>query len=213
MYAIVKTGGKQYKVAVGDVVEVEKLDAAAGDEVDPVPLLLVDGADVTNDADALAKVTVTAEVVGADQGPEDQDPQVQEQDRLPQASGSPSAADRGQGHRHRRRPERSNEPWHTRRAHPAPATVATPTPSASASSASAARSSTPARSSSASAAPTSTPVTGVGRGSDDTLFALVEGSVQFGTRRGRKIVNIVVRPRSRPERTSSHTSSREAGSG
>ena len=33
MYAIVKTGGKQYKVAEGDVIEVEKLDAAAGDEV------------------------------------------------------------------------------------------------------------------------------------------------------------------------------------
>ena len=31
----------------------------------------------------------------------------------------------------------------------------------------------------------------VGRGGDDTLFALVEGSVQFGTRRGRRVVNIL----------------------
>jgi large subunit ribosomal protein L27 len=31
----------------------------------------------------------------------------------------------------------------------------------------------------------------VGRGGDDTLFALAAGSVQFGTRRGRKVVNIV----------------------
>ena len=31
----------------------------------------------------------------------------------------------------------------------------------------------------------------VGRGGDDTLFALTRGNVQFGTRRGRKVVNIV----------------------
>ena len=34
MYAIVKTGGKQYKVAPGDIIEIEKLDAAAGDKVE-----------------------------------------------------------------------------------------------------------------------------------------------------------------------------------
>ncbi|GAA4801476.1 50S ribosomal protein L27 [Streptomyces ziwulingensis] len=35
------------------------------------------------------------------------------------------------------------------------------------------------------------PGAGVGRGGDDTLFALLPGSVQFGTNRGRKVVNIV----------------------
>lgn len=35
------------------------------------------------------------------------------------------------------------------------------------------------------------PGNNVGRGSDDTLFALADGAVQFGTRRGRKIVDIV----------------------
>jgi large subunit ribosomal protein L27 len=35
------------------------------------------------------------------------------------------------------------------------------------------------------------PGTGVGRGNDDTLFALIPGAVEFGTRRGRKTVNIV----------------------
>ena len=35
------------------------------------------------------------------------------------------------------------------------------------------------------------PGTGVGRGGDDTLFALVEGSVEFGSRRGRRVVNVV----------------------
>ncbi|MGB3257808.1 MAG: 50S ribosomal protein L27 [Ornithinimicrobium sp.] len=35
------------------------------------------------------------------------------------------------------------------------------------------------------------PGEGVGRGSDDTLFALIAGTVQFGAKRGRKTVNIV----------------------
>jgi len=69
MYAIVKTGGKQYKVAVGDVVEVEKLDAAAGASVSLQPILLVDGESVTHEAAALAKATVTAEVVAQTKGP------------------------------------------------------------------------------------------------------------------------------------------------
>ncbi len=36
------------------------------------------------------------------------------------------------------------------------------------------------------------PGDGVGRGGDDTLFALREGKVEFGTRRGRKVVNVAV---------------------
>jgi len=69
MYAIVKTGGKQYKVAVGDVVEVEKLTGEPGDRVDLPALLLVDGEKVTTDAAALAKVAVTGELVGHTKGP------------------------------------------------------------------------------------------------------------------------------------------------
>jgi large subunit ribosomal protein L21 len=69
MYAIVKTGGKQYKVAVGDVVEVEKIEGAPGTEVTFPALLLVDGADVTADADALGKVSVTGKVVEQTKGP------------------------------------------------------------------------------------------------------------------------------------------------
>ena len=63
MYAIVKTGGKQYKVAEGDLVRVEKLEGEAGDNVALTPVLLVDGADVTSGPDALAKVNVEAEIV------------------------------------------------------------------------------------------------------------------------------------------------------
>jgi large subunit ribosomal protein L21 len=69
MYAIVKTGGKQYKVAVGDVVTVEKLDAAPGAGVDFPAILLVDGETVTTDATALAAVSVTAELLAQIKGP------------------------------------------------------------------------------------------------------------------------------------------------
>ncbi|GAA2671744.1 MULTISPECIES: 50S ribosomal protein L21 [Actinosynnema] len=69
MYAIVKTGGKQYKVAVGDVVEVEKLDGTPGTEITFPALLVVDGSDVTADAEALGKISVTGEVVEQTKGP------------------------------------------------------------------------------------------------------------------------------------------------
>ena len=69
MYAIVKTGGKQHKVAVGDVIEVEKLDTAVGGTVALPAVLLVDGENVTTDAAALKGVAVTGEVLGATKGP------------------------------------------------------------------------------------------------------------------------------------------------
>ena len=69
MYAIVKTGGKQYKVAVGDVLEIEKLDVAPGADVTLPAILLVDGDAVTHDAAKLAKVAVTAEVLAQTKGP------------------------------------------------------------------------------------------------------------------------------------------------
>ena len=68
-YAIVKTGGKQYKVAVGDVVEVEKLEGAPGAEHTFPVVLFVDGGEITTDADALAKVSVTGKVVEQTKGP------------------------------------------------------------------------------------------------------------------------------------------------
>jgi large subunit ribosomal protein L21 len=69
MYAIVKTGGKQYKVAVGDVVEVEKLAGAPGTEVSLAAVLLVDGATVTAAAAALGAAAVSGRVVAQVKGP------------------------------------------------------------------------------------------------------------------------------------------------
>jgi len=63
MYAIVATGGKQYKVAEGDVLEVEKLEGEVGATVElPVVLLAGDKA-VVSDAAKLAKASVSAEIV------------------------------------------------------------------------------------------------------------------------------------------------------
>jgi large subunit ribosomal protein L21 len=69
MYAIVKTGGKQYKVGVDDVVTVEKIDGDVDDVVSLVPLLLVDGDDLTTAADALAAATVSVKIVEHTKGP------------------------------------------------------------------------------------------------------------------------------------------------
>jgi len=70
VYAIVKSGGRQHKVAVGDVVEVDRLPGApAGQTVELHPLLLVDGDSITSDPWVLEGVKVTAEVVAESKGP------------------------------------------------------------------------------------------------------------------------------------------------
>jgi large subunit ribosomal protein L21 len=68
VYAIVRSGGHQHKVAVGDVLEVDKVVDAAGSSITLQPVLLVDGAEVTSDASALGAATVTAEVLEATKG-------------------------------------------------------------------------------------------------------------------------------------------------
>ncbi|CAM3382672.1 50S ribosomal protein L21 [Isoptericola cucumis] len=69
VYAIVKAGGRQEKVSVGDIVVMDRVQAQAGDTVELPALLLVDGEKVTSDAEKLAKVKVTAEVVRDAKGP------------------------------------------------------------------------------------------------------------------------------------------------
>ena len=69
VYAIVRAGGRQEKVAVGDVLDIDRLQAEPGATVELPVLLLVDGESVTSDKDALAAATVTVEVVAATTGP------------------------------------------------------------------------------------------------------------------------------------------------
>ncbi len=69
VYAIVRSGGSQQKVAVGDVLEVDRRDGEVGSTVSLPAILLVDGGTVTSDAKKLAKVDVTAEILGPSKGP------------------------------------------------------------------------------------------------------------------------------------------------
>jgi len=54
---------------VGDVLEIDRIDAEPGSSVQLPVLLLVDGADVTSERSALSGASVTVEVVGASKGP------------------------------------------------------------------------------------------------------------------------------------------------
>ena len=63
MYAIVKTGGKQYKVAPGDKLNIEKLDAEVGAKVELEAICVVDGEKVEADPAKAAATKVTAIVL------------------------------------------------------------------------------------------------------------------------------------------------------
>jgi large subunit ribosomal protein L21 len=64
MFAVIKTGGKQYKVAEGDTVQVEKLLADVGKTIDLTEvLMLCDGGKVTAGTPLIAGAKVTAEVM------------------------------------------------------------------------------------------------------------------------------------------------------
>ena len=63
MFAVLKTGGKQYKVQAGDVLRVEKLAAIAGDKIQFNEILMVGGDAVTVGAPFVAGAAVQAEVI------------------------------------------------------------------------------------------------------------------------------------------------------
>ena len=96
MNAIIVTGGKQYKVAEGDVVYIEKLNQEAGDTVkfDQV-LAILDGDKATFGTPVVEGASVEANDRQERQGQEDPHLQVQRQEGLPQASGPSSALHQG----------------------------------------------------------------------------------------------------------------------
>ncbi|QPK94455.1 50S ribosomal protein L21 [Actinomyces sp. zg-332] len=69
VYAIVKAGGRQEKVSVGDVIVVDKLTAEVGTTVELEPVMIVDGDKVITNAKELESKKVTVEVTGAAKGP------------------------------------------------------------------------------------------------------------------------------------------------
>ncbi|GIK72766.1 MAG: 50S ribosomal protein L21 [Chloroflexota bacterium] len=69
MYAVIRTGGKQYRVAAGDSVEVEKLDGAVGDSITLSDVLLVAAGDTVKvGAPVVEGATVSAKITGQYRG-------------------------------------------------------------------------------------------------------------------------------------------------
>ena len=69
VFAVVRAGGRQEKVSVGTIVTLDRIQGDANGKIELPALLLVDGATVTTDAKALAKVKVVAEVLNDLRGP------------------------------------------------------------------------------------------------------------------------------------------------
>jgi large subunit ribosomal protein L21 len=68
VYAVIKTGGKQYRVEEGETLEIERV-TADGEELSFTPILLVDGETVIAKAGDLAGATVAARILGEASGP------------------------------------------------------------------------------------------------------------------------------------------------
>ena len=167
MFAVLKTGGKQYRVAANDILTVEKLPAEAGETVEFDEVLMLGGDEVTVGAPFVAGAVVTAEVLEQLRGREGDLVQEAPAQALVAAQARPPAVpDAGAHHRHfrrrqegregegrdpgrrpRRRSKRwpsrprseESEAWHTRRQAARPATAATARAGGSASRSSAAR--------------------------------------------------------------------------
>ncbi|GAA2182020.1 50S ribosomal protein L21 [Leucobacter tardus] len=69
VYAVVRASGRQEKVEVGSILTVNRIAGDSGNTVELPAVLLVDGDSVTSDAESLAKVKVTAEVLNDTRGP------------------------------------------------------------------------------------------------------------------------------------------------
>jgi large subunit ribosomal protein L21 len=69
MYAVIASGGKQNRVAEGEQVHLELLDAEQGSEVSLTPVLVVDGDTVLATPAQLSGASVTGRIVGWAQGP------------------------------------------------------------------------------------------------------------------------------------------------
>ena len=69
VYAVVRAGGRQEKVEVGTIVTMDRVKAGQNGTIELPAVLLVDGDKITSDAESLAKVKVTAEILGDLRGP------------------------------------------------------------------------------------------------------------------------------------------------
>ena len=152
-YAVIKTGGKQYRVEAGETLLVERLPDDVGATVELTPLLLAGDGEAKFDATAIGEATVKAEVVGHERGPKlrvfkfkpkrgyrkrtghRQDLTRIEVTEIKQLSRKPAAKKSTDEPAASDAPAKTQEGdsyWHTRRGSAPPATAAPRTPSASA---------------------------------------------------------------------------------
>jgi large subunit ribosomal protein L21 len=70
MYAVIQTGGKQYRVSPGDLITIEKLEGAAGDRVEIASVLMVgEGSQVAVGQPQLGQARVVGTIVRQERGP------------------------------------------------------------------------------------------------------------------------------------------------
>jgi len=68
VYAIVRAGGHQYRVGVGDELEIDRVMTSVGDSLQLEPILVVKDGVITHDEKSLSSTPVTAEVLGHTKG-------------------------------------------------------------------------------------------------------------------------------------------------
>ena len=134
MYAVIRSGGKQERVAEGQRVRVELLGQPVGAEVSLEPVLVVDGATVLATPAAAGGRIGDGQGRGRGKGSQNQRHDLQEQVQPASAVGSPPALRHAGDHRHHggRLKLRSSRPCQRQRVAGRPATAAIPTRSASA---------------------------------------------------------------------------------
>ena len=217
MYAIVRCGGRQEKVALDDVVTIDKLDGKAGSSITLTALLVVDGDRVISDPAEVGRYQVTADIVGDAAGPKINMIHYRNKTgyrrRLGHRQRYTQVRITGIGTeakaQERQASERQGLKVPSRRARPRPRRRRRRTEMAHKKGASSSRNG---RDSKAQRLGVKRyggqlvnageiiirqrgthfhPGQGVGRGGDDTLFALVGGKVEFCKFRGRRAVSIV----------------------
>ncbi len=105
MFAVIRTGGKQYKVAKDDVISVEKLAGEPGATIELAEVLMIgEGAEVAAGTPLIAGASVAATVVEQTRAAKDHRLQEEAAAQLPAQKGSPPAADRAADCRDQRWP-------------------------------------------------------------------------------------------------------------
>ena len=128
MYAVIKTGGKQYRVIKGETLKIESLDGDVGSAIVFDKVLMVgDGDKVSVGKPLLAGATVKATIVAQRSPRQGEDLQDAPPQALPEASRSSSKLHRDPYRRHSRLNSEGAATWHRKKAAAVPVTAATRT--------------------------------------------------------------------------------------